>query len=324
MKILLCLLLSLCLTNVYADQAFAQREDVQKFIQHMHDKYGFDKAKLTKTFEAVTPRPQVMKSIKHPAEANPWDIYQHLFITDTKIQHGIEFWNTNAEVLAKAAKEFQVPEKIIVATIGVETNYGTNLGKFRVIDALADITFNYPARSKFFSYELEQFFLMAREDNLDPLTVMGSYAGAIGQPQFMPDSFRKFAVDYSGNGKIDINTDIDDVIGSIANYYHKHGWRMGENVVLPVTIKDQKQVDELTPNSLSHLYTIEQLKAHGIEPQGKLPKQEKDFLLIKLESKDGNQYMLGLHDFVVIMHYNSSPLYAMAVVDLGNKIETNR
>jgi membrane-bound lytic murein transglycosylase B len=322
-RLILCFFLALfTTTSLLADQDMAKRDDVQAFIAHMEKDYDFSKAELEKLFTAVEARPQVIKSMKHPLETNPWGHYRSLFITQKKINDGVAFWNKYKDALAKAGKQFQMDPSVIVATIGVESNYGSNVGKFRVIDALSDISFNYPARSKFFTYELEQYLLMTRENNLDPLEVKGSYAGAIGMPQFMPDSFRNYAVDFSGKHHIDLTNNTVDVIGSIANYYHKKGWKEGHTIAAPAEKKTAKKDSEkVIPNNIHDFYNDQTLNEAGYSSEASMPQGETKAMILDLKSQDSEEYWLGYNNFAVIMKYNSSVLYAMVITQLSRKIQ---
>jgi membrane-bound lytic murein transglycosylase B len=301
---------------------FLKDARVKDFIKTMVIKYHFNEKELTKLIGSVTPRPKVIHSIKHPTEANPWKIYQRLFITPSRINEGTTFWRNNASTLAKAEKEFGVPSEIVVATIGIETNYFRTTGNIHVMNALVNLAFspNYKSRNAFFQRELEEYLLLCREQGFTPEETLGSYAGAIGGSQFMPDSYRKYGLDYSNSGKVDLMHDEVDVIGSTANYYKLHGWK--ENGVIAIKAKvSGKGVNKLVANSRKHLYTLKQLKAAGVTPTETVPKDENKLLLIKLSSEDGAEYWIGLNNFKVIMSYNASYLYAMADDVLGKKLK---
>lgn len=322
-RLVLCCFLTLFATSsLLADADLVKRDDVQTFIAHMEKDYDFSKAELEKVFTAVEARPQVIKSISHPLEANPWKHYRSLFMTQKKIDEGVAFWNKYKDALDKASKQFQMDPSVIVATIGVESNYGSNVGKFRVIDALSDISFNYPSRKKFFTYELEQFLLMTRENNLDPLEVKGSYAGAIGMPQFMPDSFRNYAVDFSDKHHIDLTNNTVDVIGSIANYYHKKGWEQGHAIAAPAEKETaQKNSEKIIVNNMHDFYTEQKLTDAGYNSESAMPQGETKAMVLDLKSQDSDEYWMGYNNFAVIMKYNSSVLYAMVITQLSRKIQ---
>ena len=279
---------------------FADKPEVKKFIQQMVHKHHFQRAQLVTLFNQVKIRPAVMRSVKAPLEQKPWYTYQMLFVTEWRIRQGVEFWNKYQDVLERAEKMYGVPASIIVATIGVETKYGKNIGEHRVIDALSNIAFSDSPRASFFRSELEQFLLLSREQHLDPLKVMGSYAGAIGQPQFMPSSYRHYAVNFSGNSKIDLNHNEVDIIGSVANYYKKHGWQTNQ----PVAVRTHVQQQPFA--FLTHSQARPVIS----------PSQE-NLKLIELQGYFGKEYWLGYSNFDVIKRYNPSNLYAMAVYQLS-------
>lgn len=197
----------LFLNSAHADNKFIKDPEVTQFIHHMVKKYHFKESELVSTFKAVKERPAVIQSVKAPLEKKPWRTYQMLFVTEWRIRQGVEFWKKYHDTLARAEKTYGVPASIIVATIGVETKYGKHTGNYRVIDALVNLGFSNSPRAPFFRRELEEFFLLTRDQHLNPLSVMGSYAGAIGQPQFMPSSYRYYAVNFSNSGKIDLSHD---------------------------------------------------------------------------------------------------------------------
>jgi membrane-bound lytic murein transglycosylase B len=299
----------------YADKSFVQRSDVQTFINIMVKKHGFEKSQLETLFSEVKIRPHVMQSIRAPLEAAPWYTYQTLFITESRIRQGVDFWNHHADELKKAEKIYGVPASIIVATIGVETKYGKNKGEYPVIDALTNIGFSDSSRASYFRSELEEFLLLCREQRLNPLTIKGSYAGAIGQPQFMPSSYRHYAVNFSGNDKIDLSENISDIIGSIANYYKKHGWSTNQPVVIPALIEKNKYQYYLAKSQSASISKTD-FSRYGILPYSPVPADQK-IKIIELQGFHGNEYWLSMHNFDVIKRYNASNLYAMAVYQLS-------
>jgi membrane-bound lytic murein transglycosylase B len=283
-----------------ADESFANRPDVKRFIQTMVRKHHFIASELSAVFNSVKMRPAVIRNINAPLEQKPWYTYQMLFVTEWRIRQGVEFWKKYRETLARAEKKYGVPASIIIATIGIETRYGTNTGNYRVIDALSNLAFSNSPRAGFFRSELEQFLLLVREQHLNPLKVKGSYAGAIGQPQFMPSSYRHYAVNFSGGSKIDLSDNEVDVIGSIANYYQKHGWKTHQPVALKTSLRDKK------------IQTIVDPAGYGIQSL-----RNQKTKLIELQGYFGREYWLGFHNFDVIKRYNPSDLYAMAVYQLS-------
>lgn len=299
-----------------AEKPFGERPEVKKFIHQMVVKYHFKEKDLTTLFDSVKVREHIISSIKKPLEVNPWYRYQIMFVTEWRIREGVRFWNKYQAALDRAEKIYGVPASIIVATIGIETKYGRSTGSYRVIEALTNIAFSNSPRAGFFRGELEQFLLLAREKHLDPLKVMGSYAGAIGQPQFMPSSYRQYAVDFSGDKKMDLSHNEVDVIGSVANYYHQHGWLLNAPVVVPATTTGYR-FESLLDSSKS--IPVNSWINYGIIPRGNILPTEKANL-ISLRGYFRNEYWLSFHNFNVIMRYNHSPLYAMAVYQLSQYI----
>lgn len=324
MRIRFCILLiwlSLFSCQAFANPYFVKMPSVQLFIQDMVKHYHFDRSQLEALFNDVKLRERVIQSVHAPLEEYPWYTYQKVFITDSRIHQGIDFWNKHAELLKKAEKQYGVPASIIVATIGVETKYGNNTGNFRVIDALSNIAFSNSRRAAYFRHELKEFLLLTREQNLDPRKIMGSYAGAIGQPQFMPSSYRQYAVSYSGKSKIDLSHNEGDIIASIANYYRAHGWQAQELVAVPASLGHTHY--HFSPNSDRRLVVSPAELVKYVSPNGHLPKNKK-IKLIELQGRFHNEYWLGFHNFNVIKQYNPSNLYAMAVYQLSYYIESRR
>jgi membrane-bound lytic murein transglycosylase B len=319
------IILSLCLSfitwfyscTVLANKDFVARPDVQNFIQHMAAKHNFNAEELNTLFNSVKVRPLVIQSIKAPLEIQPWYSYRNVFITESHIRQGLEFWDRHAEDLARAEKIYGVPASIIVATIGVETKYGKNKGEYRVIDALSTIAFSTSSRASYFLKELESFLLLSREQHLNPLTIKGSYAGAIGQPQFMPSSYREYAVNFSGNPTIDLSNNISDVIGSIANYYNKHGWLTNQPVAVPTVISDSDYQLLAKQNKLQQIIPQAELANYGITLHNNNVTANQKIKIIELQSYHGKEYWLSFRNFDVIKRYNPSNLYAMAVYQLS-------
>ena len=275
------------------ENVFANKPEVKIFIQEMVKKYKFKESDLVALFNTIKIKPTVIQSVKAPLEQKPWYTYRMLFITEQRIVQGVEFWNKYQDVLAKAEKIYGVPANIIVATIGVETKYGRNKGEYPVIDALATLAFSDSPRAPFFRKELTEFLLLTREQHLNPLEVMGSYAGAIGQPQFMPSSYRNYAVNFSGNLKIDLSHNEADVIGSIANYYKKHGWETDQPVAIPASIAGGKYQFDLTrPKQISLLDFVNAgiISNHSFSKNAKIR-------VIKLRGYFKNEYWLGFNNF---------------------------
>ena len=292
---------------------------VTQFIGEMTRDYGFASEQLNEVFREVERKQSILDAISRPAErVKPWSEYRPMFITDARIARGVDFWRQHEAVLARAEREYGVPAQVIVAIIGVETFFGRNTGNFRVIDALSTLSFDYPPRAAFFRKELREFFLLARDEQLDPLTLKGSYAGAMGLPQFMPSSFRAYAVDFDGDGHINIWTDPDDAIGSVASYFKQHGWVAGESVVSRASVSGQ-QVDEGLSPGIDPVKNVTQLRALGWSSHDAL-RDDLPVTAFRLQGADGPEYWLGLKNFYAITRYNRSVMYAMAVHQLSESL----
>ena len=306
---------------VWAD--YSQREDVQTYIAQLSTQYGFDTTRLEKLLGAAQRKRNILEAIARPAERHqPWHEYRDLFVSPLRIEGGVEFWSENSTVLERATQRFGVPPEIIVAIIGVETWYGRRTGSFRVVDALTTLAFDYPPRARFFLSELTEFLLLAREENKDPLTFKGSYAGAMGYGQFIPSSFRAYAIDFDGDGTRDIWNSTIDAIGSVGNYFARHGWRGDGPVALQVEVAGTR-AEKIMNESLKLNYDIAELVKLGV----KIPMSNDDRLngdtkaaLFRMIGDNGPEYWVGLNDFFVITRYNHSSMYALAVFQLGQAI----
>ncbi len=305
-----------------AEQDVSTRADAQQFIGEMVKKHGFDKNKLDALFKKVELKQKIIDAITRPAEGKPWFQYRPIFVTKTRINEGVSFWNKNQATLERAEKEFGVPPEIIVAIIGVETRYGRHKGGYRVMDSLSTLAFEYPKRSKFFRGELENYLLLAREEKLDPLSVKGSYAGAMGKSQFISSSYRNYAVDFDGDGKRDLWDNTADAIGSVANYFKRHKWQRGGKVAAPAIV-GSNHIQVLVEQGYKPHSTVAELQKRGVTAKRKLNPSAMG-ALIDLKTRAGHEYWLGLNNFYVITRYNHSPLYAMAVYQLGQAIITKR
>lgn len=308
---------------VYAATPYSQKPEVQQFISEMVTKHNFDQQKLVTIFDQVQPNPHIIDIISAPHEGLPWYRYRTLFVKQERAQLGAKFWQEHASVLATAEKKYGVPPQAILAILGVETDYGNFLGKYRVIDALSTLAFYYPPRASYFRSELEQFLLLTRENSLDPLKVVGSYAGAIGQPQFMPSSYRHYSVDTANKGYSDLMSDDNDAIMSVANYFKAYGWQNGQPVAIPARVEG-KRFSALRFEALlgppKNKMTIAQLKQYGVYPTQAVAEDQRASLL-PLQGKEGLEFWLVFHNFAVIMRYNTSAHYAMAVDQLGGLIK---
>jgi membrane-bound lytic murein transglycosylase B len=295
-----------------------QRAEVRAFVGEMAAKHGFAADELARLLAQAESRPSIIAAISRPAEkTKPWHEYRALFLTDRRIGRGAETARLQADALAPAAAR-GVAAEVLLAITGVETFYGERTGSHRVIDALATLAFDYPPRSTFFRGELEQFLLMSREESLDPLAPTGSYAGAMGIPQFMPSSYRAYAVDGDGDGRRNLWASWGDVFASVANYLQRHGWRGGEPVMTPADASDA-DLAGLEFGKLALTETVGSLRARGVRFETALP-AEAPAVLVRLDGRDGPEYRVGFTNFHAITRYNRSQLYASAVSDLADAI----
>jgi membrane-bound lytic murein transglycosylase B len=300
---------------------YGQRKEVKEFITEMVKKHKFSRKDLNRVFAKAQYQPAIVKAMDQPPESAlaSWQAYRSIFIKPERIEAGAQFWNRNSEALKRAAGEYGVPEDIIVGIIGVETTFGRNIGTFRVIDALSTLAFDYPKRSAYFRGELEHYLVFSREQKIDPLRVKGSYAGAIGIPQFMPGSYRRFAVDYDGDGQINLATSPADAIGSIGNFLKSHGWVRGQ----PVAFAAETSGDgwrKLAGAGIEPTTRFADLAGHGIKLPVALP-DDTLCALVELESPgEPLDVRVTLQNFFVLTRYNRSNLYAAAVLDLAAEI----
>ncbi|MEJ2181355.1 MAG: lytic murein transglycosylase B [Gammaproteobacteria bacterium] len=318
-------LLSLLLISVSPSVTALQISDykqLETLFKEVASNTDYTVPQLQTLFEQVEIKPLIIETMDRPAESTmTWTRYRKIFLTEKNISNGAEFWRTNADTLARAEEKFGVPPEIIVATLGVETRYGSNTGNFRVIDALATLALEYPRRSKYFSRELKNFLLLTDEHKLEPLAVTGSYAGAIGLPQFMPSSYRVYAVDFSNDGYSDLVNSIDDAIGSIASYYHEHGWKSGQPVSwLATDVKSS--ANKLLVKKRKTDRPLNELLQKGFTLQEKVDPNTR-VGLIKLEGDESPEYRVAFDNFFVITRYNTSMLYATAVQLLGEEIKSS-
>jgi membrane-bound lytic murein transglycosylase B len=301
------------------------RPEVESFIGEMAERHGFEQAELINIFGAAQFQPSIITTISQPATSRPWYEYRPLFINSKRISGGIEFWNRHGGTLERARKEFGIPEEIIVAVIGVETMYGVQTGKHRVLDALTTLAFDYPKRAVFFRDELENYLLLGRErsaDLTDLLNIRGSYAGAIGIPQFMPSSYRRYALDFDNDGKIDLSGSMADAIGSVANYLKSYGWETEQAIALPALVNGEDYRAALFAGQ-KPAYSAEEMRKLGIVTRASFPPGGYA-TLIELENADGNEHWVGFNNFYVITRHNRSVHYAMSVLQLAKKIRTAR
>jgi membrane-bound lytic murein transglycosylase B len=292
------------------------RPDVKSFIALVHEKDSFSKRRLRKLLAAAQSQPSIIEAMDRPAEkAKLWYEYRSVFLTERRIREGTDFWIAHRQELDQASVRSGVAPEYLAAILGIETYYGRLTGTYRVLDALATLAFDYPARAAFFRDELEQFLLLTRDAGLDPLAVKGSYAGAMGAPQFMPSNYRRYAVDASANGHIDLWSNWSDVCASVGNYLKEHGWIFGGPVLDEATVDPDKARD-LDGRTMSLAETIGSLNARGVTVDRPLP-PETPAVLIAADESDGLHWRVGYTNFYAITRYNHSPLYAMAVAELA-------
>lgn len=319
---LLTLLCFFMVASPIAAATFTKRPEFRDFVNEMAERHQFNAKLLSHLFADVQIRQDILDAISRPAEAKPWYQYRPIFLQESRINGGVEFWNEHEATLKRAEEIYGIPPQIIIAIIGVETRYGKHTGNFRVLDSLSTLAFEYPPRATFFRSELEQFLLLAREEQVDPASIKGSYAGAMGQPQFISSSYRRYAVDFDGDGKRDLWNNTDDVIGSVAHYFYKHGWRPGQPIAVPVTVAGDNY-KTLLDKGINPETPLKQFRHHGVKvPAGYISDYEA--ALIEFELEDGHEYWAGLKNFYVITRYNHSSLYAMAVYQLSEEIVAQR
>jgi len=300
---------------------YAQREDVRRFIAEMVERHGFVGRELRRLFSRARFQPAVIRAMTPPSEApvKSWQGYRAMFVSRERIEAGVRFRERHAATLARAAQEFGVPADIIVAIIGVETVYGRNMGTHRIIDALATLAFDFPRRSEFFRAELENFLLYARESGVDVLAAQGSYAGAFGIPQFMPGTYRRFAVDYDGDGQRDLHASPVDAIGSVANFLKAHGWETGQPVAARAQVSGESY-RALVDAGIRPLYRVSDLPAYGVGITLPMPPDAGCALLELKTPGQPPEYWIGLQNFYALTRYNRSSFYAIAVVELAREL----
>jgi membrane-bound lytic murein transglycosylase B len=301
---------------------YAQRADVRQFIDEMVDRHGFVRKELRTLFSRARFQPAIIKAITPPAEprARSWQAYRALFLTPQRIEAGAEFRARHALARARATELYGVPEEIIVAIIGVETVYGRNTGGYRVIDALATLAFDYPPRAEFFRAELEHFLLYARDASIDTLSLKGSYAGAIGIPQFMPGSYRRYAVDLDGDGRQDLSGSFADAIGSVANFLKAHGWETGQQVAFPVEVRGENY-RKLVDAGIKPTYRCADFASFGVNGGGEADADAPCALIELATPGEASQYLAGRNNFYVLTRYNRSSMYAAAVLALAQAVK---
>jgi membrane-bound lytic murein transglycosylase B len=292
------------------------RDDVVAFVQRVAAESAYSEQELAELFGQVERQEHLFEKLDKPAEKElEWYQYRAIFIKENRIREGVEFWRKHRQLLAEVSEKMGVPEEIIVAIIGVETFYGIYRGKDPVFDSLVTLAFDYPRRAKFFTTELEQFLLLAKEQHFDVRSLHGSYAGAMGMPQFIASSYRSYAIDFDGNGQANLFDSVADIAGSVANYFVKHGWQRDGRVARPLTVNENNSIHQLTPGVKPN-YQWQELKHNGLLSQIPI-EDESPVALVELQQQDHPEYWAGFENFYVITRYNHSELYAMAVYQLA-------
>jgi membrane-bound lytic murein transglycosylase B len=305
---------------------FSERTEVQQFVEAMVDRHGFDAEALNQLFAQARPCLSAARTMTDQAvQPLPWPRYRSHFVNGWNIRHGVRFWRQHAAVLARARQIYGVPEEVIVAIIGVETRYGKTRPRFPEFDTLATLAFDYPRRAEFFRAELEQYLLLMREEHRDPRSAKGSFAGAMGIPQFMPSSYRSYAVDFNRDGRRDLSGSAADAIGSVANYLRAYGWQAGQPVAVRASLPDEAEqgLGTYVSTSLKPEWSVEELQSLGLVPAERLSPSVQAALLA-IEGEGGREYWLGFDNFYAITRYNRSLHYALAVYQLGREIRSAR
>lgn len=315
---LLALLLA-CASSL-AQASYTERPEVQEFVRLLAKRHGFAKGELEKVFAQAQRIEPILEAISRPAEkVRSWDDYRSLLVSERRIAEGVEFWKKNRRSLERAERRYGVPPEYIVAIIGVETFYGRNTGGWRVVDALTTLAFDYPPRAGFFKSELEQYLLLARDAGMDVFSVRGSYAGAIGIPQFMPSSTRRYAVDFDGNGRVDLLKSRADAIGSVGNFLRTHGWQRDADVAVTARVEGDAWREYL--GSIGEpRHPLSTLRQAGVDFDSPVPAGALASVVELPNQERPSEYRVALRNFYVITRYNRSALYAAAVNDLAQAL----
>lgn len=306
--------------------SFAERPEVLQFIEIMVDRNGFDAEALSQLFAQARPCFSAARTLTDQVvQPLPWSRYRSHFVNSWNIRHGVRFWRQHAAALARARQVYGVPEEVVVAILGVETRYGKIRPRFSEFDTLATLAFDYPRRAEFFRAELEQYLLLMREEHHDPLSAKGSFAGAMGIPQFMPSSYRSYAVDFNRDGRRDLWGSATDAIGSVANYLKAYGWQAGQPVVVRTRLSNEAEqvLSPYVSTSLKPEWNVEELQSLGLVPAERLSPSAQAALLA-VEGEGGREYWLGFDNFYAITRYNRSLHYALAVYQLSREIRRAR
>lgn len=318
--LILMIFVCLCLSVTAAQANVVTSNPIMiKFMDKMVKKHGFKREEIETVLSDAKVLPVIIEKMTRPAEAWPWHRYRKIFLKQKRINQGVEFWLQNEAILNAAEKKYGVPPEIILGILGVETRFGRIKGGFRVVDALVTIGIDYPKRSKYFMKELEHVFLLSREEKFDPLALEGSYAGAMGMAQFMPSSYRNFAVDFDNDGVRDLSNNNSDAVGSIASYLQRHGWTAGEPITTRAKVSGDKY-PKFVKKGMKPKVKLKDIAKYNVVAEKEFPGNLKASL-IELEQEEGMDYWLGLGNFYAITRYNHSNLYAMAVFQLAEEIK---
>lgn len=313
------LLLTLGCTAALADDELISRPEVQQYINKTAMDHGFTPEEIAGWLQQAEFKGNIITILDKPSTSRPWHEFEANFVNKTRIMNGAKFWRENAILIGDITRKYQVAPEVLLAILGAETNYGRYTGSFRIIDALSTIAFNYPRRAEYFQGELTQLLLLAREEKKDPLSFKGSYAGAMGWPQFMPTSFRKFAQDWDKDGFHDIWSNPGDAMASVAYYLNQHGWQDGGDTYTAVNFNGDPA--QLVADKFNLHYTVDELIAKGVAPINEINTKQQA-VLYTLETEPGfTQHFLGFNNFYVITRYNKSTLYATAVLKLADEIK---
>ena len=320
MKIKIFVLISILFIHVSVSALSLDQPEVAKFITEMANEHQFDKASLQSLFVNVNKSSSVLEAISRPAEKKlTWGEYRKIFLNEKRSSDGVKFWQKYRADLERAYQIYGVPPEMIIAIIGIETGYGQFTGKHKVIEALSTLAFYYPKRSKFFRKQLKEFLLLTRDQQIDPFSLKGSYAGAMGIPQFIPSSYRHYAIDFDDDDKIDIWSNPVDAIGSVANYFHEHRWIQDGTIIIKAKVEGtQHQLAE--KNKLKPDLTVFDLNKFNVKPEVTIDNQSK-YSLLELKNGSAIEYWIGMHNFYVITQYNHSHLYAMAAYQLSQEVK---
>lgn len=308
-----------------AGTSFLSRPDVQRYIDRKVASGQFSREEMEAFFANVENKPNIISIMDKPGTSRPWYEFRKNNVAGNRISGGVKYWNANEYAVSQASRIYGVSPELLVAIVGIETNYASNMGSFRTADALVTLAFNYPRRAEFFRKELDEFLLMAHEERRDMFTFKGSYAGAMGVPQFMPSSFRKWAIDADHDGQRDIWNNQQDVMASVANYMKQHGWKTGGKISVPVTFQMTEALQAKLDENTQLTHTVGDFKRLGVNVQDASVSDSEKAFLYRLETAPGQyDYYLGLNNFYTIWQYNHSRLYVSAVKEIAETVARSR